>query len=62
MALLQKFLSRKFFVALAGLAAIVLGVGQEGLVAAVVAAYVAAQGLVDAAKAVAAALQNREAV
>lgn len=44
----KRFLSRKFLVAVAGLVAIALGVEEETLVAAVVAAYVATEGLIDA--------------
>jgi len=56
----KRFLSRKFIVAVAGLAAVALGVNEEGLVAAVVAAYVAAEGLIDAVGAVVRALGEKQ--
>lgn len=44
----QRLASRKFLVAVAGMVALAFGVEQEALVAAVAAAYVAVEGLIDA--------------
>ena len=57
----KRFLSRKFLVAVAGAVAIALGVPQEHLVAAVVAAYIATEGLIDAVGAILGALRSKSA-
>ena len=58
----KRFLSRKFIVAVAGLVAIALGVSEEQLVVAVVAAYIATEGLIDAVGAVVRAVRGEQPV